>query len=277
MRRGRRCKGERNKAKGVSCAYLLAISLCLLTFWTCGQEPGKLPGRVDPIELGTFPLTPTPYIAHDRAAIAPVAEEYFTIPDSCTGYYQGGVYDPFRRYVIPAGDYDGDGTRDSLIGYLDLPGDTTGSYLLSRHYHRLHHYQVQHWASVTRPELELRVVGGTVSNLRLENLIYVAGLTYARNVGNVDGIRGDELVLEMYTPDLSNTTTGWVFTYRRGWKVLRSFSSWHWELECENPVPVRSAGAGKLTLRARNYEAVLHDTVVSLLPPVEEGYQFRIR
>jgi hypothetical protein len=132
-----------------------------------------------------------------------------------------------NRFVI-AGDFDGDGKKDTLVEHFVslLDGKETPKF-----YDSISGYdQLVDFTVHKEPYSFVSSVDGWIDTLRVSTDLQLLGLSYLKNEGDIDDDGGDEVSFLIDWADWSNVNTYHLVSYKKGkWVELYAFNVWDWQ------------------------------------------------
>ncbi len=191
----------------------------------------------------------------------------------CLEYYPGNTFDSRDEKLLPRGDYNGDKIQDTLIAKIELLNDNKDTTFILETGEDL--FTLQNWTYQTPHNLLIRSIN-KIKPLRLKNKTYLSGLAFVCNVGEVNNKPGDELAMVFFTPDFSNLNTMFLFSYvNEKWTVL---SEWNVrENDLSGETHVQPFDSNQVMVRTLDFEAEMHDTIISIQYPYLKTHFFEIK
>ena len=197
----------------------------------------------------------------------------FQQPSSeCLENYIGGIFYSKEEKVLPIGDYNGDNLQDTLIAKIEILKERKDTTIILQYGQDYRSWQ--NWAYQTPHNLVIRS-NNNIKPLRLKNKTSISGVAFVCNAGNVNNTFGDELAIMFFTPDYSNINRMFLFSYNNEkWSVLCEWLVREDDLIGETHV--RSMTDKKVMVRTLNFEAMMHDTAISIQYPYRYNHYFEI-
>lgn len=199
-------------------------------------------------------------------------KSYTDFSDFCLENYIGGVFYAKEKSILPLGDYNGDQLQDTLIASISLEDKNRDTIIILQY--GQDYAAWQKWAHTTAYDLVLSST--TMESLRLRNKKSIAGLALACNVGNVNKVPGDELLLMFFMPQPFSIRPVFLLSYAKGeWGVLCEWEV-NMTVDLNEQIAIKAINETQLMIKALNAETMTQDSLLPIDQVYQENHYFEI-